>query len=150
MPWPAACKDGSQLYMVVCFHLDPTAAERVSRGGAPLKVAIASDQTAEVDGVQVLQGMRFHIVCGILLHPCISSASSSSSTERRRRSSSTVRSSSSRAARSSSSRTARRHCSSQCQQQQYGAQQYGAPPPQQQYSAPQQMGYAQQQMQQWQ
>ena len=149
MPWPAACKDGSQLYMVVCFHLDPTAAERVSRGGAPLKVAIASDQTAEVDGVQVLQGMRFHIVCGILLHPCISSASSSS-TERRRRSSSTVRSSSSRAARSSSSRTARRHCSSQCQQQQYGAQQYGAPPPQQQYSAPQQMGYVQQQMQQWQ
>ena len=145
MPWPAACKDGSQLYMVVCFHLDPTAAERVSRGGAPLKVAIASDQTAEVDGVQVLQGMRFHIVCGILLHPCISSASSSSSTERRRRSSSTVRSSSSRAARSSSSRTARRHCSSSASSSSTARHHRSSS-----NSAPQQMGYVQQQMQQWQ
>ena len=67
-PWPAACKDGSQLYMVVCFQLDPTAAERVLKKGTPPKVAIAGDQTAEVDGVPVLQGMRFHILCGILLH----------------------------------------------------------------------------------
>ena len=58
-PWPATHKDGGQLYMLISFHLKPTAAERVSRGGAPSRVAIAGDQTAEVDGVPELNGIRF-------------------------------------------------------------------------------------------